>query len=215
MLFTHSLNALPRRDLPGLSVRFRERSVVGCGDGKHEFEHRAAFAVRRRSKLAAVLLNDHAGDGKSQPHDFVVTNASNTLSRFFGSIPGPESCTERTIPLSLFRCVLTHSGRSRSVVLSVASIALRTRLMITSCNCLLLPLTTGAVVVSSRRIVIAGATPLGGGAAQPQREATGSNPMVDILTSPLAKAVLAGIAAMVVKRVMGRSQTTSAAKRRG
>jgi hypothetical protein len=35
------------------------------------------------------------------PCDFVVTNVSNTLSRFFGSIPGPESCTERTIPLSL------------------------------------------------------------------------------------------------------------------
>ena len=45
---------------------------------------------------------------------------------------------------------------------------------------------------------------LGGGAAQPQQQASGSN----ILTSPLAKAVLAGIATMVVKRVMGPSQTT-------
>ena len=43
---------------------------------------------------------------------------------------------------------------------------------------------------------------LGGGDAQPQGQAPGSNPMGDILASPMAKAVLAGIAAMVVKRVM-------------
>jgi hypothetical protein len=47
---------------------------------------------------------------------------------------------------------------------------------------------------------------LGGGAAQPQEQASGSNPIADILTSPMAKAVLAGIAAMVVKGVMGPSQ---------
>ena len=47
---------------------------------------------------------------------------------------------------------------------------------------------------------------LGGG--QPQEQAQESNPIIDILTSPQAKAVLAGIAAMVVKRVMqGSSQT--------
>jgi hypothetical protein len=45
---------------------------------------------------------------------------------------------------------------------------------------------------------------LGGGAAQPQGQASGSSPITDMLTSPMAKAVLAGIAAMVVKRVMGR-----------
>jgi hypothetical protein len=44
---------------------------------------------------------------------------------------------------------------------------------------------------------------LGGDAAQ---QASGSNPIVDILSSPMAKAVLAGIAAMVVKNVMGPSQ---------
>ena len=44
---------------------------------------------------------------------------------------------------------------------------------------------------------------LGGGTAQPQQQASGSSPIVDILTSPMAKAVLAGIAAMVVKNVMG------------
>jgi hypothetical protein len=43
---------------------------------------------------------------------------------------------------------------------------------------------------------------LGGDAAQPQKQASGSSPISDILTSPMAKAVLAGIAAMVVKRVM-------------
>ena len=43
----------------------------------------------------------------------------------------------------------------------------------------------------------------GGGAAQPQQEAAGSSPIVDMLRSPVAKAVLAGIAAMVVKRAMG------------
>jgi len=47
---------------------------------------------------------------------------------------------------------------------------------------------------------------LGGAAAQPQGQASGSNPITDMLTSPMAKAVLAGIAAMVVKRVMGQSQ---------
>jgi len=47
---------------------------------------------------------------------------------------------------------------------------------------------------------------LGGGAAQPQEQAPGSSPIIDILKSPMAKAVLAGIAAMVVKRVMNPSQ---------
>jgi hypothetical protein len=41
---------------------------------------------------------------------------------------------------------------------------------------------------------------LGGGGAQPQ--APGSSPLTDMLASPLAKAALAGIVAMVVKRVM-------------
>src|SRR6516162_198249 len=45
---------------------------------------------------------------------------------------------------------------------------------------------------------------LGGDAAQPQEQASGSSPITDILKSPMAKAVLAGIAAMVVKRVMAR-----------
>ena len=45
---------------------------------------------------------------------------------------------------------------------------------------------------------------LGGGASQPQAQAAGSSPITDILSSPMAKAVLAGIAAMVVKRVVGR-----------
>ena len=45
---------------------------------------------------------------------------------------------------------------------------------------------------------------LGGDAAQPQQQASGSSPITDILSSPMAKAVLAGIAAMVVKRVVGR-----------
>lgn len=40
------------------------------------------------------------------------------------------------------------------------------------------------------------------GDAQPQEQAQPSNPIIDILASPQAKAVLAGIAAMVVKRVM-------------
>ena len=48
---------------------------------------------------------------------------------------------------------------------------------------------------------------LGGGAAQPQGQASGLNPITDILTSPMAKSVLAGIAAMVVKRAMGQSRT--------
>ena len=45
---------------------------------------------------------------------------------------------------------------------------------------------------------------LGGGAAGPEEQASGSSPITDILKSPMAKAVLAGIAAMVVKRVMAR-----------
>ena len=47
---------------------------------------------------------------------------------------------------------------------------------------------------------------LGGGAAQPQEQASGSSPIIDMLKSPMAKAVLAGIAAIVVKRVMSPSQ---------
>ena len=47
---------------------------------------------------------------------------------------------------------------------------------------------------------------LGESAARPQGQASGPNPLTEILTSPMAKAVLAGIAAMVVKRVMGPSQ---------
>jgi hypothetical protein len=45
---------------------------------------------------------------------------------------------------------------------------------------------------------------LGGGAAQAQEQASGSSQITDILRSPMAKAVLAGIAAMVVKRMMAR-----------
>jgi hypothetical protein len=50
---------------------------------------------------------------------------------------------------------------------------------------------------------------LGPGGAQPQEQAQGSNPITDLLTSPMAKAVLAGIAAMVVKRVMQGSSRTA------
>ena len=47
------------------------------------------------------------------------------------------------------------------------------------------------------------------GDGQPQGQAPGSNPLADMLKSPQAKAVLAGIAAMVVKRVtQGSSRTT-------
>jgi hypothetical protein len=45
----------------------------------------------------------------------------------------------------------------------------------------------------------------GGNVGQPQAQASGSNPITDMLSSPMAKAVLAGIAAIVVKRMMGRS----------
>jgi hypothetical protein len=48
---------------------------------------------------------------------------------------------------------------------------------------------------------------LGPGDGQPQEQAPGSNPIIDMLSSPQAKAVLAGIAAMLVKRMMGPSQT--------
>ena len=49
---------------------------------------------------------------------------------------------------------------------------------------------------------------LGGDDAPTQQQASGSSPIIDILTSPMAKAVLAGIAAMVVKNVMGGTQRT-------
>jgi hypothetical protein len=49
---------------------------------------------------------------------------------------------------------------------------------------------------------------LGGGDVQSPAQAQRSNPIIDMLGSPQAKAVLAGIAAMVVKRVMqGASRT--------
>ena len=44
---------------------------------------------------------------------------------------------------------------------------------------------------------------LGGDTNQPQ-QGSGTNPIIDILSSPMAKALLAGIAATVVKRAMGR-----------
>jgi hypothetical protein len=50
---------------------------------------------------------------------------------------------------------------------------------------------------------------LGPGGAQPQQQAQGSNPITDLLTSPQAKAVLAGITAMVAKRVMQGSFGTA------
>jgi hypothetical protein len=46
---------------------------------------------------------------------------------------------------------------------------------------------------------------LGGGSVgqpQGQQQASGSSPITDMLSSPMAKAVLAGIAAIVVKRMM-------------
>jgi hypothetical protein len=49
---------------------------------------------------------------------------------------------------------------------------------------------------------------LGPGDGQPQEQASGSNPLTDMLSSPLAKAVLAGIAAVVVKRMTGASSQT-------
>jgi hypothetical protein len=50
---------------------------------------------------------------------------------------------------------------------------------------------------------------LGPGDGQSQGQAPGSNPIGDMLSSPMAKAVLAGIAAMVVKRVMQGSSRTA------
>ena len=50
---------------------------------------------------------------------------------------------------------------------------------------------------------------LASGDAQPHEQAQSSNPIIDILASPQAKAVLAGIAAMVVKRVMQGSSRTA------
>ena len=47
---------------------------------------------------------------------------------------------------------------------------------------------------------------LGGEAAQTQGQTPGSSPITDILKSPMAKAVLAGIAALVVKNVMNPSK---------
>jgi hypothetical protein len=46
-----------------------------------------------------------------------------------------------------------------------------------------------------------------GEAAEPNAQAQASNPIMDMLASPQAKAVLAGIAAMVVKRVMQGSRS--------
>jgi hypothetical protein len=50
---------------------------------------------------------------------------------------------------------------------------------------------------------------LGGGDAQPQEQAQRSSPIAAILASPQAKAVLAGIAARVAKRVMQGSSRTA------
>src|SRR5262249_23914928 len=54
---------------------------------------------------------------------------------------------------------------------------------------------------------------LGGDAIQP-RQASGSSPITDILSSPMAKAVLAGIAAILVKRVVVRQAGHNASAKR-
>src|SRR6478735_2235323 len=46
---------------------------------------------------------------------------------------------------------------------------------------------------------------LAGGDSQTQEQVQGSNPIIDMLSSPLAKAVLAGIATVVIKRMTGSS----------
>src|SRR5262249_12546446 len=51
---------------------------------------------------------------------------------------------------------------------------------------------------------------LGADAIQPQQQASASSPITDILSSPMAKAVLAGIAAILVKRAVGRSRGSNA-----
>jgi hypothetical protein len=48
---------------------------------------------------------------------------------------------------------------------------------------------------------------LGSGDVQAREQTQRSNPIIDMLGSPQAKAVLAGIAAMVVKRVIQGSRT--------
>jgi len=50
------------------SVLFRKGGLVGCGGRQNQLEQGPVFAVRRCSKLAAMLLDDHAGNGKSQSH---------------------------------------------------------------------------------------------------------------------------------------------------
>ena len=49
-------------------VLFRKGRLVGCGGRQNQLEQGPVFAVRRCSKLAAMLLDDHAGNGKSQSH---------------------------------------------------------------------------------------------------------------------------------------------------
>ena len=58
------------------------------------------------------------------------------------------------------------------------------------------------------RDILGGGQPQGQ-APQPQGQAPGSNPIVDILKSPQAKAVLAGIAATLVKRIKQGSSRTA------
>ena len=58
------------------------------------------------------------------------------------------------------------------------------------------------------RDILGGGQPQGQ-APQPQGQAPGSNPIVDILKSPQAKAVLAGIAATLVKRIKQGSSGTA------
>jgi hypothetical protein len=87
------------------------------------------------------------------PCGFVVTNASNMLSDFSGSIPGPESSTDTTIAPRPSHSVLTRSTRARSVIETIASIALRTKLSMTSCNWPLWPRTRGERLASFQVLV--------------------------------------------------------------
>jgi hypothetical protein len=50
------------------SPLFRKGGRVGCGGRQNQLEQGPVFAVRPCGKLAAMLHDDHAGNGKSQSH---------------------------------------------------------------------------------------------------------------------------------------------------
>jgi hypothetical protein len=86
---------------------------------------------RRGRKLSFMTLNNHPTKGLPQSHPVGLCRYERikyVVSNLFGSIPGPESSTATIIESAPLRVLLTCGIRRSSLMASIASIALCTKL---------------------------------------------------------------------------------------